>query len=123
MIDRLLDPGSAPNAAIALGLLAITRPYEGLVLAIALLVISRPRFDRAHVIGAMTAIVALVPLAFYNRAVTGSAVVLPYSIYEERYDPVPTFLWQSPRSIALWPNKEMEFNYKVIYGSYYRRVM
>jgi hypothetical protein len=108
-------------AAFALALLAISRPYEGLVLAVALLVISRPRLDRSHAAGAIAAIALLVPLALYNRAVTGSAVVLPYSIYEQRYDPVPTFLWQSPRSIASWPNKEMEFNYTVVYGGYYRR--
>lgn len=114
---------AASLAGVALALLAISRPYEGLVLAAALLAISRPRFDRAHVIGAITALVALVPLALYNRAITGSAFSLPYTLYEQRYDPVPNFLWESPRVIASWPNKELEFNYKVVYDGYYRREM
>jgi len=112
---------AASLAGIALALLAVSRPYEGLVLAVALLVISKPRFDRAHVIGAVTVIVALVPLALYNRAITGSAFTLPYSLYEKKYDPVPNLLFQSPNRIASWPNEEMTYNYKVVFLRYYQR--
>jgi hypothetical protein len=114
---------AASLGGVALALLAISRPYEGIVLAVALLVISKPRFDRAHVIGAITALIALVPLALYNRAITGSAFTLPYSLYEQRYDPVPNFLWESPRPIASWPNKEMAYIYKVVDEGYYVREM
>jgi hypothetical protein len=114
---------AASLAGVALAMLAISRPYEGLVLAVALLVISKPRVDRAHLIGAITALAALVPLALYNRAITGSAFTLPYSLYEQRYDPVPSFLWASPRTIASWPNREMAYNYKVVYAGYYQREM
>jgi hypothetical protein len=117
------SPRAASLAGVALALLAVSRPYEGFVLAVALLIISRPRFDRAHVIGAMVTLIALVPLALYNHAITGSAFVLPYSIYEQRYDPVPNFLWESPRAIATWPNTEMAQNYQVVYAGYYRREM
>lgn len=112
---------AASLAGVALALLAVTRPYEGLVLAVALFVISKPRFDRAHVIGAITVLVALVPLALYNRAITGSVFVLPYSIYETKYDPVPNLLFQSPNRIASWPNEEMTYNYKVVFYRYYLR--
>ncbi len=112
---------------IALALLAVSRPYEGLVLAAAMLVVSSPRLDKAHLtaysVGAVAAMLALLPLAAYNRAITGSAFALPYSVYEQRYDPVPNFLWESPRAIRAWPNAEMAFNYRIVYAGYYRREM
>ncbi|MGH9419049.1 MAG: hypothetical protein ACRD3J_03680 [Thermoanaerobaculia bacterium] len=116
---------AASLAGVALALLAVSRPFEGLVLAVALLIISKPRLDRehvrAHVIGAITALVALVPLALYNRAITGSAFTLPYSIYEKNYDPVPNFVFERPNRVTSWPNQEMTYNYKVVYYGYYLR--
>ena len=35
-------------------------------------------------------------LASYNRAVTGSALTMPYQVHEQTYGMCPNFLWQAP---------------------------
>jgi hypothetical protein len=111
---------AAAVAGIALALLAVSRPYEGLVFAAAVFAVT-PSREWLRV--APFAIVALLPLALYNRAITGSALTLPYSLYEQKYDPTPNFLWQSPRDIHTWPNAEMTYNYEKVYAAQYRRLM
>lgn len=107
-------------AGVALGLLAVSRPYEGLVFAAGMFAAVPSRY---WIRVLPVAILALVPLAIYNRAITGSPLTLPYSLYERQYDPVPNFLWERPRPIFTWPNAEMAFQYQKVYASYYRREM
>ena len=118
----LLLGGAARSAALPAGigiaLLAYSRPYEGLVLTIAIAVAMRLRLLRAIPI----AVVALVPLAIYNRAATGSAFVLPYTIYEQRYNPTPRFFWESLHPVPPEPNLEMATAYRVAYVGHLRRV-
>ena len=102
-------------AAIGMALFAYSRPYEGLVFMTAMFVI-RPALLKAIPI----ALIGLIPLAIYNRAVTGSPFVLPYVIYEQRYDPTPNFLWESPRRVAPEPNLEMTTVYRVYFGQWRR---
>jgi len=102
-------------AGIGIALMAYSRPYEGLVFAMAMFVV-RPALLKAVPI----AIVGLIPLAMYNRAVTGSAFVLPYVIYERQYDATPNFLWESPRRVAPQPNAEMDTVYRVYFGLWRR---
>ena len=116
--------GSVPRtlpvvAGIAVALFAYSRPYEGLILTIAIALVLRPRKMWPAI---PVAIAALIPLAIYNRAVTGSAFTLPYTIYEQRYDPVPNFLWESPRAVAPEPNLEMATVYRVVYGGHWWRI-
>lgn len=104
-------------AGLAIALFAYSRPFEGLVFTIAAVVALRPpRVVRMASIAA----VALVPLAVYNPAVTGSAFVLPYTVYEQRYDPVPPFAWGSPRRVAPEPNLEMATIYRLLYAAPWR---
>jgi len=107
-------------SGIALALLAVSRPYEGIVFAAGMFVAVPSRY---WIRVLAVAIPALLPLAIYNHAITGSPFTLPYSLYEEQYDPVPNFLWETPRAIHTWPNAEMTFQYQKVYASYYRREM
>ncbi len=102
-------------AAIGMALFAYSRPYEGAIFIVATLVI-RPALLKAIPIAA----VGLIPLAVYNRAATGSPFVLPYVIYEQRYDPTPNFLWERPRRVAPEPNAEMSTVYRVYFGQWRR---
>lgn len=117
--------GAAIVAAVAAATLAYSRPFEGFVLTIAMFVLLLPRL-RALVPLAPLAIgvvvVALLPLAAYDRAITGSAFVPPYTLYERQYDPLPLFVWQRPHATPPEPNVEMERAYRVQYLSHYRRI-
>jgi hypothetical protein len=90
---------------VGLGILANSRPYEGIVLAFPLLIalgiwILSRRGPPAAV--AMTRIV--VPLGsvllligagmlYYNYRGTGHPLTMPYVVYERTYDPMPLFLF------------------------------
>jgi hypothetical protein len=82
--------------ASGIAILANSRPYEGLVLAIPIAVaflLSRPRWI------AITAIVALlIPVgastAYYNYRVTGNALLMPFVEYARQYVYIPLFAIQ-----------------------------
>jgi hypothetical protein len=40
----------------------------------------------------------LLALGFYDFRTTGNVLLMPYQVNEAAYDPVPIFLWQSPRA-------------------------
>jgi hypothetical protein len=97
---------------IGIGMLAFTRPYEGVLLTIVCAVAtplwmkSRGRSPRQLLSlrlllpgGAATAAL-LLALGYYNFRATGNALVLPYQVNVAAYSPVPIFLWQSPRAAA-----------------------
>jgi hypothetical protein len=89
-----------------LGTLALTRPFEGLLLSAALALlfmpealrcvrkISRDAGLRSFLAGSAPVSAALGFQALLNRAVTGSALRLPYSEFHEQYQSVPLFRWQ-----------------------------
>ena len=99
-------PRDAILFAAGLAVLANSRPFEGLVLAVPavaylgtrLLRLSGP--ERRAALGRVVApaLLVLVPCAgwmlAYDAAVTGSAFKLPYQAYQERYPFAPSFLWQ-----------------------------
>jgi hypothetical protein len=98
---------------LGIGILAITRPYEGFVLtllSVASLVTWRwhrtgfAGFVRLAVfVPALIVPVAVVlmGLASYNTKVTGAPTRLPYTIYESQYSTTPLFLFQSSSRTAL----------------------
>lgn len=103
---RLSDP---ITLAVGGGLLFWTRPYEGLVLfafVMTLHLIKRWRrelsisgFAKKFAVPLMiTAAPFLVFSAVYNKAVTGSAWVMPYALYESTHSEIPIFFWQQSRS-------------------------
>jgi len=92
--------------ALGLAILANSRPYEGLVLAVALgaaaLYYWRQEIwfmTRLRVLFPIVAILlaAGVATAYYNRRVTGSPFRLAYQVNRQTYSMAPYFLWQRPR--------------------------
>ena len=86
----------APVMGISIFLLANTRPYEGLVFTIPVAIaflFSRPRWPS---LASITAIVAVgfAATGYYNRALTGSALQLPFTEYARQYARIPLFNFQ-----------------------------
>ena len=106
-------------AAIGVVLLAITRPYEGLIFCIAVGVVL---IRRVTPIGIAIVIAGLALIGWNNRSITGNPFVLPYSVYERQYDPAPNFLWEKARPMPHYRNAEMAFVYRVVYLGQYKRV-
>jgi len=131
---RLPRRSAAIVMGLGLALLAITRPYEGVYIAIALCLwssggraprLSPPPDRRGRLsstgIAIVVAFVLFVPLTLlHNRAATGSALHFPYSTYIERYASAPNLLWEKPFPPHPSPTPEMERTYRV-FRHYYER--
>ena len=89
------------------GLLAATRPFEGLVLAVPCAVVLCAWLGRRLRAGqgratlrvlapaAAVVVAAIGGILLYNRAVTGDPLRLPYTEYDHQYSVYPPFLWQA----------------------------
>jgi hypothetical protein len=105
--------------AAGVGMLAITRPYEGLIFSLpvagALLLWmlgpGRPpaSVSLIRVIAPMAVVMAFAAafLGYYNWRVSGNALVMPYQINQKEYAVVPLFLWQHPSPTPTYSNVEM----------------
>jgi hypothetical protein len=108
-IVRDARPRHAVVMGLGLSLLAASRPYEGLLASLpaaaALIAwpLRRPRpalrVVAGRVLFPLVAVLSLAAagLACYNARVTGSALTMPYQLYERQYSVTPLFLWESPR--------------------------
>jgi hypothetical protein len=95
---------------IGVGLLAMTRPYEGLVFCLPiagllLLWILRPdegnlRRTLSRMVLPIASVLLLtgVFLAYYNLRVSGNALLMPYKLNQQTYAVVPLFMWQPLRA-------------------------
>lgn len=106
-LPRLIRrPTIGPSLLIATGagLLAITRPFEGVVTCVPVLALLAWRMmtsgrlvDYAMRVVAPAALVLsgiLGGLLAYNAAVTGHPLKMPYAIHHDRYEVSPLFLWE-----------------------------
>jgi hypothetical protein len=93
---------------LGMGILSLSRPFEGLVLSALLsgvctFAVLRRNWDRraywTRFVIPMSVLVlpALLFQAYYNFRVTLSPIKMPYSVYEATYSQSPAFLWQSRR--------------------------
>jgi hypothetical protein len=83
--------------AIGLIVLANSRPYEGLVLSIPLLLIL---LTRVRLVLWPTAVVLLIAagwMGYYNMRITGHLLRLPFMEYTAQYDVYPKFWFQATR--------------------------
>ena len=110
-LERVIRQGRARGAltmGLGIALLAITRPYEGFVLAILALVRlvvwllgdgpgRRALAARLALCLIVTAAPGVAWLAYYNFRVTGDALKLPYVEHMDQYQVAPLFVWQAPR--------------------------
>jgi hypothetical protein len=104
---------------VGLAVLANSRPFEGLILA--LLVLLPVLRDWCGPRGAgwwiivrnfmLPASVVLLPvfawMGYYNWRVTGNPLCMPLIAYADAYDVAPKFVWQSAKPEPLYRHKEM----------------
>lgn len=76
-------------------ILALSRPFEGLLLAVpvAFAAIRRTPGPRAWLAPALVVLAGLAWLGYYNYRVTGSPLKMPYQAYFEQYETVPPLLF------------------------------
>jgi hypothetical protein len=102
-LGRRIDRTNSAIFAIAIAILANTRPYEGLVLTLLvglpliLAILRRPPHRATALRRALPVVVPILLLNFvwmgiYNHAVTGSAWRLPYVEYESQYAITPALI-------------------------------
>jgi len=94
---------------LGLAILANSRPFEGLLASLPagaalLLWIMKKKGPQARVsisriVLPLFSMLALTggTMTFYNHAVTGDPLRLPYLVYDQTYLGVPNFLWQRPK--------------------------
>ena len=123
-------PAPAIVMAIGLALLAVTRPFEGIVLCLpvglaTIAWIVRKQIPRAVLLRrlAVPALAILVPagvaLGYYNDRVTGSPFRLPYLEYAAQYDIAPALIVQKPYAEPRYRHFEFYvFHHDVEYGDY-----
>jgi len=107
--NSIATQSSIHGAATGTGLvlLAITRPYEGLILAVVAVTLElrslagvvRARTDwwRTPLTALTIVVLGAMWMSYYNYRVTGSATTLPYSLYERTHSVLPLFIWQDAR--------------------------
>jgi hypothetical protein len=95
--------------ALGVGILANSRPFEGMVACIPVGVsllhrwVGEPNASRRlwlrRVVAPAAIALAIVgsAMAYYNVRVTGDPLRLPYQVHEETYSDTPLFVWQDPR--------------------------
>jgi hypothetical protein len=119
-LPRLMrHPGPRSAALLATGLviLANSRPYEGTLIAVPVLIILivwacgkagppvRTLFRRIIVPASVLLVLAATAMAYYNWRVFASPLTLPYQANRAAYAVAPVFLWQSPRPEPVYHHK------------------
>ncbi len=104
---------------LGLAILANSRPYEGVLLSIAVAVAllawmagnNRPpwRVSLARVVLPLAVLLTVVVAAmgYYNWRVFGGPFTLPYQVNRAQYAVTPHFIWQSPRPEPMYRHKVM----------------
>jgi hypothetical protein len=109
---RSSRPRDALIAALGLGMLANTRPYEGLVFSAAVGLVALWQVRRLRlraILPPLCAALALVGalMAYYNWRVFGSPTTLPYTVNRETYAVAPVFIFQSLRPEPVYRHRKM----------------
>ena len=116
-----------------LAILANTRPYEGFLFCVPVAcwfvwwlagktksrVPGRDRVVRALLPVAAVLILTLAFMAYYNWRVTGNALLLPHTVHDRTYKSVPDFIWQHPRPLLHYHNRQFEDFYSGWEHGYY----
>ena len=118
-ITRRLKVRDAGILAFGIGVLANSRPYEGLVmiLPVAFLLLlwvagkKTPDLRMSAVRIVVSVLFCLMPISaatgYYFWRVTGSPFRMPYQVNQDRYAPARYFIWQAPRPAPLYRHRVM----------------
>ena len=100
-----------PRAALVLGvgwcLLVVSRPAEGLLMSIPVVICLAPRWRRVALPAGAVLALGLACLGYYNWRVTGKPWVLPHQLNRAEYAVVPYFLWQQERPAPVYRHEAM----------------
>ncbi len=110
-------------AGVGAGIMALTRPYEGLWFCSVPAATMGWRFYKWKMMDGswkkknstafsffLPVAAALVFLLIYNRAVTGDALKFPHRLYQEQYEPdVSVFTWEHPGPPPAGRNPELAY--------------
>ncbi|MEL7497195.1 MAG: hypothetical protein AAFN77_06260 [Planctomycetota bacterium] len=119
-LDHRLDYRLGIVAGLGVVLLANSRPFEGLVLTIAVatgLIVCwarTPEWTPKNFVGAIlvptvaTLAIGVAGMLFYNQQVTGNALTMPYQVHESTYGWNPVFLWQTAGDKPEYRHVEMD---------------
>jgi hypothetical protein len=110
--------------ATGMAILALTRPYEGVLLSLPVLVVlirwmvkgkNRPRFAvvaGGAVLPMMIVTAAVAWLGFYDYRAFGNPLTPPYSVDRATYAITPYYIWQPPRPEPVYNSLEMRRFYE-----------
>lgn len=134
-LKRLLDRPSWKDglwAALGIALLAVSRPYEGLILtllvgaAFLFQVLRSPGPKLPYFRAAMIPLLAIMLpvfawMGYYNYRITGNALTLPYQLHDRIYAQAPTFIFADPWPQREYRHEELRWYYQVQEMADYRR--
>lgn len=107
---RKITAKQSATAALGIVVLAISRPFEGAVLAVCVVVclavilqqsdrlLTGKLFRSVLIPGGTVLMCGAVFVIINNLQVTGRVSQLPYQLYESQYGLTPLFLWQNPKA-------------------------
>lgn len=112
--------------ALGILILANSRPYEGLLLSLLIVVCGlslrlgvKRQLNRLLTIKgliiAVTLVLGFAAMGFYNWRITGSPALMPYKVNEQQYAMAHPFLWQTPTSNVEYRHEAM----KKFYAEYF----
>jgi len=122
--------GDALWLALGLAILANSRPFEGLVASIPVVVVLsiwivrtrciswRIRFLRVGLPVVLVLLLTASWMVFYNFRVTGDPFRMPYQVNESTYGIVPVFLWQPLKAEPQYNHKTLRDFYRSYSNTY-----
>jgi hypothetical protein len=133
---RCIRSPTAPIGFIAgagMSVLALSRPFEGVLLsiatAIALLICAyrdgriKPLMVKFLPCALIFPLITGAWLMYYNWRVTGDPLLVPYILHSHRYMAAPLFIWQSIPPLPHYPNEQMRrFHVEVEYAEYAKQI-
>jgi hypothetical protein len=119
--------------ALGMAILANSRPFEGLVVSIPVVVILgiwiirtrcvswRIRFLRVVLPVVIVLLLTAAWMGFYNFRVTGNPFLMPYEVNESTYGIVPVFLWQPLKVTPPYNHEIMHTFHENLVNSFLRQ--
>jgi hypothetical protein len=133
-LPRILKKQSLRNAlclALGLAILANSRPFEGLVVSIPVMIVLGIWVVRTREVGwgvlfcrilmpvVLVLFLTVLWMCLYNFWVTGDPFRMPYQVYESTYGMVPIFLWQPLKAVPPYNHKTLQEFYMGCARSWY----
>jgi len=124
---RSSGPRDAVIAALGIAAMANTRPYEGLVLSLAVGLVALAHARRMRLPGLIAPAGAVLLcagalMAYYNWRAFGSPTTLPYTIQRDTYAVAPLFLFEAPRPVPVYRHSAMREFYVGFELAYFKSV-